>query len=116
MNYFLLVLVLPFFLGACTTLSHSPESKPLYFKDGVTQVQVKFDEDEKALVGGEVTALNKECVTRYVKDREKLSCLRKLAGIGRIVGINNQVATVEFTAGAIFPDTEYEVLTGEVTK
>jgi len=115
-NYFLLVLVLPFFLSACTTLSHSPESKPLYFKDGVTQVQVKFDEDEKALVGGEVTALNKECVIRSYRGRERLSCLRKLAGIGRIVGMNNQVATVEFKAGAILPETEYEVLNGEVTK
>ena len=116
MNYFLLFLVLPFFLGACTTLPHSPESRPVYFKDGVTQVQVKFDEDDKALVGGEVTALNKECVTRYFKGRERVSCIRKLAGIGRVVGINNQVSTVEFTTGAILPDTEYEVLKGEVTK
>ncbi len=116
MNYFIIVLTLPFFLGACTTLSHSPESRPIYFKDGVTQVQVKFDENDKALVGREVTALNKDCVTHYFKDRERISCLRKLGGIGRIVGINNQISTVEFNEGSILPNTEYELLKREVIK
>lgn len=113
MKYVFLIILLPFFLSACTTLSHSPESKPLHYKDSTTQVQVKFDEDDNAAVGSKVTALNRECATRPYKDRERTSCKFNLVGIGQIVGINNKISTVEFTDGSILSDTEYEVLKGE---
>lgn len=114
-NYLLVLLCLPFITTACATTYYRAESTPVHYEDGSTQVKLKFDEEKSPATGAEITALNKTCTTKYFKERERLNCIRKLASIGKVVGVNNQLVTVEFKQGeAISADTEFEVLKGEV--
>lgn len=110
MKYLLLVLLLPFFVSACATSPHAPESRPLNFQDGSSQVKVKFDKEDEAAVGSEVTALDKQCRQVPWKDYVRTKCITSLVGIGNIVGINGDISTVEFKSEPIVAETEYEVL------
>ncbi|MBS1972672.1 MAG: hypothetical protein JSU04_20355 [Bdellovibrionales bacterium] len=113
-NYLLVLLCLPFVTTACTTTYHRAENTPVHFEDGSTQVKLKFDDESSPATGTEVTALNKTCTTKYFKERERLNCIRKLASIGKVVGVNKEIVTVEFKQGtAIGAETEFEVLKGE---
>lgn len=114
MNYLMLILLAPFFIVACATDSHSPEKRPISFEDGITQVEVKFDESDKVSVGSKVNALSVQCKTKRFRDSERETCLKARIGEGRVVGINREIATVEFKRDtAISPETEFEVLSGE---
>ncbi|MBS1970348.1 MAG: hypothetical protein JSU04_08565 [Bdellovibrionales bacterium] len=110
-KYVMALICLSFAATACTTTYYRSESKPLHFEDGSTQVKIKFNESVIPEKGAEITALNKTCATKNFKDRERVNCVRQLASIGKVVGVTDQMATVEFKQGTgIDAETEYEVL------
>ena len=114
MKYLFLILFAPFYLLGCATDSHAPEKRPVTFIDGVTQVEVKFDKNEDATVGRKVSALKANCKTRLVRGQQQETCVNELIGVGKIVGVNKDISTVEFqSASSIGPHTQYEVLKEE---
>lgn len=112
-KYVMALVCLPFVMTACTTTYYRADSKPIHFEDGSTQVKLKFNQSTSPAEGAEITALNKTCTTKNFKDRERVNCVRKLASIGKVVGVIDQMVTVEFKQGSgIDVETEYEVLKG----
>ena len=106
---FLSILILPMFLIGCISTPHKADSHFMKTEDGRTHVKIQLHDDDPTEIGSLIGAYETKCKPVFRRGNDSESCSFQLIGMGRIIDLNKDVATVEFPSHvAVRPQMSFE--------